>query len=189
MDLLEPAVRRRRPSATAGVAVALGLLAAGQAAAVTRTPALPPGVTVEVLPNGYSYSTAGDQVRLGFQLRNSGRTTVRVTGIGADLPGLALADVVASGEPFRFTAVGQGPGALPVFALSAGTVIEINLIYRVRRCREVPGDVRPVPVALAVGRARGVRPVPVPGLPSEAVDAGPDDEDPWQRVLVRDVCR
>lgn len=188
MDLLEAAVRRR-PSIAAGVATALGLLAAGQVVTLVRTPALPSGVTVEVLPNGYSYSTAGDAVRLGFQLRNSGRTTVQVTGIGADLPGLALADVVASGQPFRFTAVGAGPGALPPFSLTAGTVIEVNLVYRVRRCREIPVDARPVPVALAVGRARGIRSVPVPGLPSEAVDAGPDDEDPWQQVLVRDVCR
>ena len=52
----------------------------------------------------------------------------------------------------------------------------------------MPSDERTVPVSVRVGRASGVLDVPVPGAPSEAVDAGPDDLEPWQQVLVRDLC-
>ena len=41
---------------------------------------------------------------------------------------------------------------------------------------------------MAVGRASGALGLPVPGAPSGAVGAAPDDLDPGQRVLVRDLC-
>ena len=179
---------RRRPSAAALVALALLLVAGGQAVELLRPRALPAAVAVEVLPNGYSYLTEGERVQLGFQLRNSGPVPVEVLDIGAALPGLALADVVASGEPFRFSAVGAGDQPLPAFELPPGTVIEVNLVYRLQACADVPAGERTVPVTVRVGRATGVLGLPVPGAPSGAVDAGPDDLEPWQRVLVRDLC-
>jgi len=179
---------RRRPAPAALVALALLLVAGGQAVELLRPRALPGDVAVEVLPNGYSYLTAGDRVQVGFQLRNSGPVPVEVVDIGAALPGLALADVVASGEPFRFSAVGTGEQPLPAFELRPGTVIEVNLVYRLEECADVPAGERTVPVTVRVGRADGVLDVPVPGAPAEAVDAGPDDVEPWQRVLVRDLC-
>lgn len=170
------------------MALALALLAAGQAATVLRPRDLPPGASLQVLPNGYSYGTDADVASLGFQLRNDGRRTLEVLAVEAALPGLDLVDVVASGEPFRFTAVGAGADRLPPFVLTPGTVIEVNMVYRVRRCADVPRDDRDLVVRAAVGWGRGALDVPLPGQPSDAVDAGPDDEDPWQQVLVRDLC-
>ena len=180
---------RRRPRGVVAVAVALALVAVGQAVTVLRPRELPSGASVSALPNGYSYSTEGDRAQLGFQLRNDGDLTVRVLSVRAAVPGLELVDVVASGEPFRFAAVGAGDAELPAFALEPGTVIELNLVYRLRRCGDVPRDARDVVVRAGAGGARGPLAVPLPGQPSDAVDAGPDDEDPWQQVLVRDLCR
>jgi hypothetical protein len=170
------------------VGAALVLLAAGQTGALLLPRDLPPGASVEVLPNGFSYATTGDTAQLGFQLRNSGDRSLRITAVGTDLPGLELVDVVASGEPFGFTAVGAGGEPLPEFDLTTGTVIEINLAYSLGSCGAVPRDSRPVPVTARTGRSRGVLAVPLPGLPADAVGSGPDDEDPWQQVLVRDLC-
>lgn len=171
-----------------GVGAALFVLAAGQLAAVAQSRTLPAGASVEALPNGFSYATTEDRVQLGFQLRNDGERVLTVTGLGTDLPGLELLDVVASGEPFGFAAVGGGSGPLPRFDLTPGTVIEINLVYGLRSCLAVPRDARTVPVIVRAGLSRGVLDLALPGLPSEAVGARPDDEDPWQRVLVRDLC-
>ncbi len=180
--------RRRLPSAPVAVAVALAAVAAGQVAAVLRPQPLPATASVEALPNGYSYATEGDRLLVGFQLRNAGDVGLRVVAIGADLPGLQLVDVAAAGQPFDFAAVGEGAAPLPEFALRGGTVIEVTLVYRVRSCAAVPRDEQLVPVTVIAGRAEGVLPLLLPRAPAAAVDAGPDDEDPWQQVLVRDVC-
>jgi hypothetical protein len=179
---------RLRPSAPLAVAAALLVLAAAQATAVLRPQMLPAGASVEALPNGYSYATDGDRVVVGFQVRNNGDRDLEVVDIGAGLPGLELVDVTASGEPFRFEIAGGGTAPLPAFDLTTGTVIEVNLVYRVLRCADVPRDDRALAVAARTERGQGVLPLPLPRLPSDAVDAGPDDEDPWQQVLVRDVC-
>jgi hypothetical protein len=179
---------RPRLSAPLAVALALAAVSVGQAVTVLRPQPLATGAAVEALPNGYSYAVDGELAMIGFQLRNGGERAVRVLGIGADLPGLRLVDVGASGEPFRFELVGVGPEPLPAFDLPPGTVIEVNLSYRVGRCADVPGDDRPVPVRARTGRGEGVLALRLPGQPAEAIDAGPDDEDPWQRVLVRDLC-
>ena len=193
MDVLSSGAERtpsRRRRASPGlVGAALVALAAGQAAALLGPRALPPAVALEALPNGFSYSVlSGDTTQLGFQLRNSGDRLLRVSTVASDLPGLDLVDVVASGEPFAFTEVGAGSDPLPAFDLPAGTVIEIGLVYRVESCELVPRDARPVPVTVETGRSRGTLALALPGLPAEAVDAAPDDEDPWQQVLVRDLC-
>lgn len=180
--------RRLRRSPPLAVAAALVLLAAGQTAALLRAQDLPAGASLAVLPNGYSYATDGDRALVGFQVRNDGDRDLQVLAVGAELPGLELLDVTASGAPFRFEVAGAGNAPLPAFDLPAGTVIEVYLVYRVRRCGEVPQDVRPLGVTVRAGRGQGVLRVPLPGAPAEDVDAGPDDEDPWQRVLVRDLC-
>lgn len=179
---------RIRPSAPFAVALALAAVAAGQAAVVVGPRELPGGTSVQALPNGYSYGTDGDRAVVGFQLRNDGERSLRVVAIGTDLPGLELLDVVASGEPFRYDVVGVGAAPLPPFDLATGTVIEVNLVYRVRRCSEVPRDDQAVPVTAGTGWSRGVLALLLPRQPAAAVDAGPDDEDPWQQVLVRDLC-
>jgi hypothetical protein len=58
----------------------------------------------------------------------------------------------------------------------------------VTACDEVPADLRPVPVAVADGRARGTVRVPLPQLPDDAEGAREADVVEWQRVLVRDLC-
>lgn len=171
------------------VAAALLAVGVGQGVAVTRTPELPAGIELTALPNGYSYATRDDRlVVVGFQMQNTGDVGVRLRDLAADLPGLELADVVVSGEPFRFMSAGEGAEPVPPFDLEPGVVIEVSLAYRLVACPKVPEDSRPMPVAASVGRARGLLQVPLPTAPADDEDAGPDDEEQWQRVLVRDLC-
>ena len=185
MDLLESS--RRRVGAPAGVAAALVLLAAGQAAALAPRP-LPEDVRLSALPNGYSYTTDGKQASIGFQLTNAGSRPLRVESLGDDLPGLSLVDVSVSGEPFDFDVAGDGEQPLPSFELEAGTVVEVRLVYRLRACSAVPRDTRPMPAEVRQGRRTGTVPVELPRAPSSDPDAAPEDEDEWQVVLVRDLC-
>lgn len=170
------------------VALALALLAAGQGAALLRTPGLPDAVRVEALVNGYSYGTDGERATVGFQLANRGEEPVRVLAAGRDGPGLELVDVVAAGAPVGFRAAGAGSELLPAFDLQPGLVVELSLVYRVTDCGRVPSAPFPVTLRLAAARARGVVEVPLPRYPDDAPDAGPDDEVEWQTVLVRDLC-
>lgn len=171
------------------VASALALLAVAQGVAVARGGPLPAGAAVTALPNGYSYATRADRlVVIGFQLRNSGDRALEVLDLAEDLPGLVLQDVVVSGEPFDFGSAGDGDAALPAFRLDRGTVVEVTLSYRLSACPQVPEDARPLPVRVRAGRAGGLLRVDMPTAPSDEPDAGVDDEDEWQSVLVRDLC-
>jgi hypothetical protein len=170
------------------VVLALALLGAAQAAAVLTAP-LPGGAGLTALPNGYSYATRGDsEVLIGFQMRNTGDRPLRLLDLGADLPGLRLVDVVGSGDPFDYRSAGEGEAALPPFRLAADAVVEITLVYRLEACSSVPEGRRPMPVRVRSGQADGTLKVPLPTAPSDDEDAGPDDEDEWQEVLVRDLC-
>ena len=180
--------RRRRPRLATAVAVALALLAVGQGAAALAPRGLPDGAVLSALPNGYSYSTQGRQVVLGFQLTNDGTRSLRVSSLGGDLPGLSLVDVTVSGEPFDYASVGEGAAPLPAFALSPGTVVEVRLVYLLEACNAVPREPRPMPVVVSTDGGSGTLRVALPRAPSSDADAGPDDEDEWQVVLVRDVC-
>ena len=174
---------------TAAVAVALALLAVAQGVAVARGGPLPEGVALTALPNGYSYATRpGLEVVIGFQLKNTGDRPLQVTDLAADVPGLELQDVVVSGEPFEFAAAGEGAAELPAFRLERGTVVEVALTYKLGACTEVPDEPRPLPVEVRAGRGSGVLAVRMPTAPADDPDAGPDDEEEWQRVLVRDLC-
>jgi hypothetical protein len=171
------------------VGVALVALAAAQAVAVTRDRALPAAAAVAALPNGYSYATRPNRLMVvGFQLRNTGSVPLRVRGLGADLPGLRLADAVVSGEPFAFSSAGEGKAPLPPFALDPGVVIEVTLVYELRSCGAVPTDLRPMPLLATADGGAGRLDVPLPTAPADDPDAGPDDEEQWQNVLVRDLC-
>jgi hypothetical protein len=173
---------------TSAVGLALTLLAVAQGVAVARGGPLPGGAELTTLPNGYSYATRDRVVVLGFQLQNTGELPLRVNAIAGDLPGLALEDVVVSGEPFDFDSAGEGDQPLPAFVLPRGTVVEVTLSYRLQACSQVPADVRPLPVQARAGRGQGVFAVAMPTAPSDDPDAGPDDEEQWQTVLVRDLC-
>ena len=192
MDILDSddvrSPRRLRPSLPAAVLVALVLLGGAQAWASLRPQPLPARASVEALPNGYSYGTDGDRATIGFQLRNDGDAQLEVVDVRADVPGLQAVDVTVSGLPPDFRLNGEGPDPLQVFALPAGAVVEVTMVFRVRRCDEVPRDRRDVLVAVETGRAQGELLVPLPSEPAESVDADPDAQDPWQRVLVRDLC-
>lgn len=171
------------------VAAALALLAVAQGVAVARGGPLPEGVALAALPNGYSYATREDRiVVIGFQLRNDGDRELEVLDLAQDLPGLELRDVVVSGEPFDFDSAGEGEAALPAFRLERGTVVEVTLSYRLAGCPQVPQDPRPLPVRVRAGRSAGLLQVRMPTAPSDEPDAGPDDEEEWQSVLVRDLC-
>lgn len=173
--------------APVAVAVALAAVAAGQAAAILRDQPLPDEAQVEVLPTGYSYGNDGDRLLVGFQLGNTG-PAVRVEQVGADLPGLRLADVIASGAPFDYRAAGEGAGDLPAFDLAAGEVVVLTLVYELQACSSVPADTRLVPVSVRTGRAVGTLGVALPSLPAEEPGAAEDALDPWQRALVRSLC-
>ena len=190
MDVLdnEPRPRRRRPVLALVVAVALGLVAVGQAAALVRTPPLTEDVGISALPNGYSYATRGSALLFGFQLVNDGDRDLRVLDLGRRVEGLEILDVVVSGEPFAYMTAGEGPDPVPAFRLERGTVVEVTLVYRVTSCRDVPAAGRALTVVARDGRSEGRLQVPLPTAPSDDEDAGPDDEDQWQQVLVRDVC-
>lgn len=187
MDLLEtpPAARAPLPLA---VAVALAGLGVAQALALTSEFPLPDDVALDVPLEGYAFATESDPAVVTFQLRNAGSRLVRVTGVGAEVPGLQLVDVSAAGEPTGFRAVGAGPAALPDFDLAPGAVVVLHLSLRGLSCEEVPADLRPVSVDLRTGRRVGSVQVPLPSLPDDGALADPDDETPWQRVLVRDLC-
>lgn len=174
---------------TSAVGLALALLAVAQGVAVARGGPLPGSAELTALPNGYSYATRDDRVVvLGFQLQNSGGLPLRVDDVAGDLPGLALEDVVVSGEPFDFDSAGEGEQPLPSFLLPRGTVVEVTLSYRLQSCSQVPSDVRALAVQTRAGRSQGVLAVAMPTAPSDDPDAGPDDEEQWQTVLVRDLC-
>lgn len=171
------------------VVVALVLLGVGQALAVARGGPLPADAELTALPNGYSYATREGRVAVaGFQLQNTGGVRLRVEELSVELPGLELKDVVVSGEPTRYMAAGEGPGPVPEFDVAPGDVIEVLLTYRLSACPKVPQDRYPLVVRASAGRDGGVLRVALPTAPSEAVDAGPDDEVEWQRVLIRDLC-
>ena len=171
------------------VGVSLLALGAAQAAAVVRGEALPEQAAVAALPNGYSYATRPNRlVVLGFQLRNTGEVGLSVVDLGADLPGLRLADVVVSGEPFKFSSAGEGSAPLPEFPLRPGVVVEVALVYELLSCGAVPTDLRPMPLLASADGAEGRLEVPLPTAPADDPDAGPDDEEQWQQVLVRDLC-
>ena len=174
-----------RPLVVGGALLAVG---AAQTAAVVLGGPLPDDVDLTALPNGYSYATRGSDVLIGFQMQNTGGREVRLLGLGADLPGLTLVDVVGAGDPFDYRAVGEGADPLPAFDLRKDAVVEITLVYRLEACSAVPDDRRPMPVAVSTGRAEGTLQVPLPTAPSDDEDAGPDDEEEWQNVLVRDLC-
>lgn len=169
------------------VAVALAVVASGQAVALLRDQPLPPEVRFEVLPTGYSYGNEGDRLVVGFQLGNSG-PAVRVEDVGADVPGLRLTDVVASGAPLDFRTAGEGDAALPAFDVAAGEVVVLTLVYELQACSSVTTDTRLVPVRVRAGRGVGTLGVALPSLPAEEPDAPADALDPWQQALVRSLC-
>lgn len=170
------------------VGLALLLLAGGQTAGVRATSGLPDGVSLVALENGYSYGTDGDRATLGFQLLNNGDRAVRVVDVGQDGGGLRLLEIAAAGGRLAEPSVGTEITPLPPFDLAAGEVVELTVVYQVTDCAQVTTGSFPLPVRLNVGRRSGTVLVPLPRAPSDAPDAGPDDVDEWQRVLVRDVC-
>lgn len=188
MDLIASRPRPHRRVPAAAVAAALAGLAAGQTAALLRTPALPADVALVVPKEAFGFTSVGPELTVSFQLRNAGERAVRVTDVGRPVPGLALADVVVAGSPVRFRSVGAGAAAVPAFALAPGDAALVSLTYRLTACNEVPADARPVPVAVQDGRARGTVRVALPELPDDADGAADEDVVEWQQVLVRALC-
>lgn len=177
---------RLRPLAVGG---ALALLALGQAVAVARGGPLPAVASLTALPNGYSYATLDGRTAVaGFQVRNTGPVALLLRDLTTSLPGLELEDVVLSGEPTDYAAVGAGSGPLPALEVAPGDVLEVLLTYRLTGCTQVPQDARPLLVRASAGRDDGVLRVALPTAPADDPDAGPDDEEQWQQVLVRDLC-
>jgi hypothetical protein len=132
-------------------------------------------VRLTVPKEAFGFTADGRGLTVSFQLRNTGPRSFRVTDVGRTLPGLELVDVVASGSPVSFKLVGAGEQPLPPFALPPGDAVLLSLTYRLTACNDVPRDLRPVPVAVRDGRARGVRAVTLPQLPDDAEGASDDD--------------
>ena len=170
------------------VASALALLAVAQAVAVLRVPAPLEDVALTVPKEAFGFDVDGREVAVTFQLRNAGERTVRVSDLGEPLPGLELVDVVATGSPVGFRENGRGDQPLEPFDLEPEAVALMVVTYRLAACNDVPEQVRPVPVAVRDGRARGQVRVALPQLPDDAAGAGADDVVEWQSVLVRDLC-
>jgi hypothetical protein len=187
VDVLETPPTTRDPG-TLAIAVALVALGMAQAAALTWDLPLPDDVRLTVPLEGYAFTTEGDTAVVGFQLRNDGSRSLRVSGVGAAVPGLELVDVTAAGEPTGFRSVGDGPAALPGFDLAPDETVVLQLRFRDPDCSSVPADLRPVSIDVRAGRGTGTVPVPLPPLPDDGARADADDQLPWQQVLIRDLC-
>lgn len=170
------------------VGLCLAALAAAQTAAALRLPLPLEGVELRSTKENYAFTADGRVLTVSFQLRNEGREPVRVIGIGEDLPGLELVDVVAAGEPLGFRSRGAGDDDLPPFRVTPGTAVVVAMTYQLVACASVPETPRPVPVAVRDGRSRGTVRAALPQLPDDTAGAGTDDLAEWQSVLVRELC-
>jgi hypothetical protein len=82
VDVIETPPAAREPGAL-GVSVALVALGIAQAVVVTRGLPLPDDLRLTVPLEGYAFITESDTAVVGFQLRNDGPRSLRVTGVGA----------------------------------------------------------------------------------------------------------
>jgi hypothetical protein len=188
VDLIETPSTTREPGPLV-VALALAALGIGQAVALTRDLPLPAEVMLTVPLEGYAFTTESDTAVVGFQLRNDGVRELRVGEVGAAVPGLQLVDVTAAGEATGFRSVGDGSTALPEFVLAPDGTVVVQLRFRAEDCSSVPADLRPVSVEVRASRGLGTLQVALPPLPDDGALARPDDQLPWQQVLIRDLCR
>ncbi|MEZ0113587.1 hypothetical protein ABH920_007620 [Catenulispora sp. EB89] len=122
-------------------------------------------------------------------VQNNGWTTVHVTGVGKDGPGLHLVQPGGpEGLPKDLEL--QGNTAVP-FDLRPGQIAIVEVAYQITDCAAVPSD--SFPVTLRVDRPWGTQTVdislpltPAPGTPNglvpESAMVG------WQKAMADDVC-
>lgn len=114
-------------------------------------------------------------------VHNEGWTTVRVTGIGKDGPGLRLLGPDDPGGPNKNSEI---PGARPPFDLHAGQTVTMAVIYKITDCAAVSDG--PFPVPVRVDSLWGTQTVSI-ALPS--VYSGPAYTPvEWQRAMANDAC-
>ncbi|ACU70916.1 hypothetical protein Caci_1996 [Catenulispora acidiphila DSM 44928] len=122
-------------------------------------------------------------------VKNTGWTTVRVTGVGQDGPGLSL---VRPGDAEGMTAAEDTSATPPPFDLHPGQTAIMQVAYRITDCAAVPAG--PFPIAVRVDRPWGTETISVSVPPQPVVDPaapgftvnGPVIE--WQRAAADQSC-
>jgi len=123
-------------------------------------------------------------------VQNTGWTTVRVTGVGQDGPGLHL---VRPGGPEGFPKDLELVGSTPVpFDLHPGQIATVEVAYQITDCAAVP--LGSFPVTLRVGRPWGTQtvdislpPTPAPGIADGLVAA--TEMIGWQKAMADAACQ
>ncbi|MEY9862806.1 hypothetical protein ABH935_008454 [Catenulispora sp. GAS73] len=122
-------------------------------------------------------------------VRNTGWTTVHVTGVGQDGPGLRL---VRPGGPEGFPKDLELVGSTPApFDLHPGQIVTVEVAYQVTDCAAVPSG--SFPVTLRVDRPWGTQTIdiampltPAPGTTNGLVPA--TDMVGWQKEMADNAC-
>lgn len=127
-------------------------------------------------------------------VENTGWTTIRVTGIGQDGPGLRL---VRPGDAVGTAQVSELRGERLPFDLHPGQTVILAIGYRVTDCDAVPSG--PFPIAVRVDRPWGTQTISIP-LPQQTQrpDDGASTSGPtmvvnpsgieWQKAAADQAC-
>jgi hypothetical protein len=151
-----------------GALIVLVILAAGLV--TWRSGVVVPRLTQPERGANLSGGTDEDGV-VEVRLRNSGWSTVTVTGAGRSGPGLDLVTATGNRERFPIT-------------LEPGEDFDLVLIYRVTACDFQPAGPWPIPVT--VERPWGSQTVHIV-LPPDSLTGGGMEE--WQRIIAYYHCR
>lgn len=145
---------------------------------------------------GLASSTSVNPAIIALQVpvKNTGWTTIRVTGIGQDGPGLRL---VRPGDTVGMEQVSELQGKPLPFDLHPGQTVILAIGYRVTDCEAVPSG--PFPIAVRVDRPWGTQTISIP-LPQQTQwpDDGASTSGPtmvvnppgieWQKAAADQAC-
>ena len=178
--------RNQRRKAVAAASVVVALLMAGFA--VDRSGFVRAQVEYAGSDSGGASPTTKFLTRQ-VAVKNTGWTTVRVTGVGENGPGLRL---VKPGGREGLPKDLELPGATPPpFDLHPGQTVTVEVAYQITDCAAVPSD--SFPIALRVDRPWGTQTVdislPMASAARNTDGVGPDtDMIGWQKAVADDVC-
>ena len=180
--------KRQRRHALAAVSAAATVLVAGFAVDRSGGVRANIGYSSESNDAGAASPTAKSFTRQ-FAVKNNGWTTVRVTGVGQNGPGLHL---VGPGDKDGLPKDMELPGSTPVpFDLHPGQIAIVAVSYHVTDCAAVPSG--SFPVTLRVDRPWGTQTIgislPMTSAPGNAHGLVSDTEMiGWQKEMADDVC-
>jgi hypothetical protein len=169
----------------AGVSVAAVVVAGGFA--IDRSGVVRPNLELAA-DAGYQATVSSDTkiITRTVTVRNGGWTTVHVTGVGQDGPGLRLLGPADPGGPTKSSHV---PGTPPPLDLHPGQIATMAVVYRVTDCAAVPSG--PFPVTVRVDEPWGTQTIniflpPIYVGPSGYAVNPPMTE--WQKAMADQAC-